>query len=496
MNLTSKRMFQFALLCAGVCVMNATAATQYMADSFENNPGDWKPATNGMPIVWYKSADDNGFGVPMTTNWLTAAGDASKIVTADAGNQAYMASPRPMAGMAVSNLVLNLETEGQTLTRAASGIPAFTDTAPVYVDTLIKFTPSEDTPTIADTSVKAAVFVNVSSNLCVYHGVGGAGSNPVSTPTTVAINPEQWYRLTIKLSYMPEAELDKVFQIYLDGTLITDDDAMDDAYAPGGSFFYSASNQGTLTAVAFQGTGMVDELVIADDVTLAFNSATLLTLAFDESKIGVTLDGSPVSSNGTVEADSTIVIDASDWYEIASVTGTGDAAYAGLPAPGALVNVSTGTVSATAAETLTITVQPFSGSTAISTGLGGSYPANKVAAWALANGLGAGDLTGAMLDDYLLNKAPATNAELEIKAIVVDPDTQIATVTVGTIAGNVAFSSINGTVKVQTRDALSSGDWSSSITVPVTVNSPNTTVDVEVDLSSAGASYFVKAVVE
>jgi hypothetical protein len=495
MNLTSKRMLQFALLCAGVCALSATAAT-HLGDSFENDVIDAFPATNGMPIVFYK-ATNNGFGLPLVTNWFTADGDASKIVNADVVNQGYAASPRPMAG-AVSNLVLNLETEGQTLMRTAGSSLPFSDASPIYVDTLIKFTPSEDDPSILDSSVKAAVFVNVHSNLCIFHGVEGAGNNPVSTPTTVAINPEQWYRLTIRLSNMPDAELDKVFQVYLDGVLIEDDDGMSLDYEPStGSYFYSASNQGSLSAVAFQGTGMVDELVIADEVTLTFASSVMLTLDWaigDDGLFAVTVGGTPVAKGGTVAKDSEIVIDANDWYEITSVTGTGDATYVGLPVPGALVNVSTGIVSATSEQTITIDVQPFSTSTGIATGLGGgSYPADKVATWAIANSLSASALTGAMLDDYLCNLAPGTNPELVITDIVVDSNTGIATITVGSTGNAVDFDTINGTLVVYTASALDTLLTEPAGTEFTVTLQLNQTATIEVDMAG---NNFIKAVIK
>jgi len=449
MNLTSKRILQFAMVCAGICALSASAVTQYIADSFEND-GETPPyyaATNGIGIKYYK-AQDNGAGVPINGAYTVAEGDASKIVNADANNQAYSASTRPMAGV-VSNLVLNLETEGQTLTRPVTGAPYnFVTGNPVYVDTLIKFTPSEDNPVIKDLNVKAAVFVNSVSNLVVYHGV--FASVPSTTDTGIAIDPTQWYRLTILLSQIEGLAF---FKVYLDGEEISTASGYTAEGGRPGPWFKSASTDNTLNAVALQGTGMIDELVVADEVSFGGPAAILLTLSFDASKVSVTADSVPVANNGTVATGTEIVIDAADWYEIVSVLGADTGVYAGSPDPGALVNVSTGTVTAAAADTMTITVQPYSTSTDISTGLGGSLPADKVAAWAIANELDAGELTGDMLDDYLCNVAPGTNPGLTITSIVLDQDEGVATITVEASEG-VDLGDINGTLVVYTADTV------------------------------------------
>lgn len=458
MNLTSKRMLQFAMLCAGVCVLSATAATQFIADSFENE-GETLPqyaATNGMPIVYYR-ATDNGAGVPMTTNWFAADGDASQIVDADVVNQAYAVSPRPMAG-AASNLVLNLETEGQTLTRTVTGAPMnFVTGAPVYVDTLIKFTPSEDDPVIEDANVKAAVFVNVSSNLVVYHGV--LGDVPTTTDTGIAIDPEQWYRLTILLSQLDTLAF---FEVYLDGTLIETASGWTPGETPSqpGPWFPNASTDNTLNAIAFQGTGMVDELVVADEVTLSFGTTVMLTLAFNDALMDVTQGATTLAPNDQVAVGSTISISAIDWYEIASVTGDG-VVYTGTT--GEQVKTSSGDLTmVTPAETnVTIVAQQYTGT--IGTGLPAPYDtvsAVNLSAWAVANNKTEAEVVAnaaSWLDDYLLNVAPDTDATIEITSIVVDEVGETATITVGASTTDVHLDQLNGTLVVYTCDALGDG---------------------------------------
>jgi len=485
MNLTSKRMLQFAMVCAGVCALSASA-TQFIGDSFEGPEG-----TNGMPVAYYKATLGENNEIT-EAKWVVSAGDASALVAADVANQDYAAATRPMSGV-VSNRVLNLETEGQTLTRTVDGAPINFTAAPAWVDTLIKFTPSEDDPVIDDILVKAAVFVNVSSNLTIYHGVDG--ESPAMTPVGIQIDPEQWYRLTIQLGVQPGYEF-KAFKVLLDGVLVTSSAAYtdtSDAPVEGGYWFMSPSISETLNAVAFQGTGMVDELVVtSDEVSFENVSSVVLTLSFDSGLVTVAQGGVPLTTGAEVESGETIEIAAADWRELVSVNGT-DVTYDGPV--GAMVLASTGTVSALASTTVTFTTQPYSGTGAISTGLGGTQPADKVAEWALANSLGAGDLDSDMLDDYLCNVAPATNPELKVLSVVFDQENEEATIVVGTTGSTVDFDSINGTLKVSTRDDLSnSSNWSDPIEVPVTVEDPNTTATVVVDLTGFNG-VFIKAVI-
>ncbi len=470
MNLTSKRLLSFIAGCAGVCVLSATAATSWVEDSFEDG-------SDGLIISQYKQdVQSSGVeGIDITNYvWVAADGDYSALV---ATNYTYEGATRPMTNGTPSQLVLNLQTEGQTLVRQWGATNNFSVDGPIYVDTLIKFTPSEDDPTISDSSVKAAVFVNIQSNLCIYHGSESSGST--NTDVNIYIDPEKWYRLTIVLKSMNEQYAG--FKVYIDGVAITNEAAIDDAWTPGGSWFYSAAVDTTLSAVAFQGTGMIDELVVTDEANgLSESSGILLTLSFNSSLVSVVQDGNPVSDGGTVVSGSTIVIDANDWYEIASVTGSGDAVYSGLPIPGSQVNCSTGTVSATASETITITAQQYTGP--INTGYGSSVDGGKLSTWALANNKSESDVIAnaeSWSDDYLLNVAPDTNAKLEISNIAVSNATAYVTVITTDASGNITnlLSGINGTLKYyaatnlvtgfEEKDTISVQGVSSSVTVGI-----------------------------
>ena len=482
MNLTSKRMLQFIAGCASACALSAAASsvvTNYVKDAFEDG-------SLNLPASQYKQNITYTPYAVTSTVWNATSGDASKLV-AKVGS--YVGT-RPITNDNTTELVLNLETEGQTLTRVMDGNVTnnFFSGAPVYVDTLIKFTPSEDNPTISDANVKAAVFVNVSSNLVVYHG--NATTN-TSTAVGVFIDPTQWYRLTILLGKFGHDEtVSAGFQVYVGGVLITNATAYTNPTVGdpelGGTWFLSASYDTTLSAVAFQGTGMVDDLVVTSLANgFTDNSAVMLTLSFDNTHLAsVVYDGNAVANNDVVPAGKTLAITAGDWYNVASVSGT-DVGYTGT-VPG---KSPSGLLTAPAATTVTITAAKYNTGT-VSTGAG-SLDAGKLSTWALAHTVAEGSLSGtAWYDDYLFNVAVGTNPKPVIQSIVLNPAGDVATITVGATA-TVDFTSLNGTLVIYTADAL--GDtFAQTASFEITGTTSSTlTVDVQVS-----AGNFIKAVVQ
>jgi hypothetical protein len=481
MNLTLSNMLKLVTLCAGTVTLSASA-TVFMGDSFE--AGEANEGAENKPIGQYKQVVSGASNETTNRVWTALDGDASKLV-ADAS--AYAGNHRPMWGVD-TNLVLNLATEGQILTRTVGEPKTFSDEAPIYIDTLVKFTPSEEPPDVRNQlggeNVKVAVFVNAQTNLVIYHGTGAGVPGTTVVSSLGALDPALWYHLTIRMGALDGVP---IFSVSLNDEEISTADGYDYSGMPFGPWFLSAVGaQYSVNAVAFQGTGMIDELVVTDDLLPPQHE---VTLAFNEALVSVTRGGIPVTSNGTIFVHSEIVIDAADWHQIASVTGSVADVYGGPV--GALVNVSTGTVDAICGDTVTITVVPYRGGSAISTGLGASLPADKVAAWALANTLGEGDLDAAMLDDYLMNVAPGTEARPVITSLSVDDVAGLATVTVGATSGAVDFSAINGTLVVFAANALEA-EFVETASFAITVSgSDEVTVEVQLD---AGA--FMKAVVK
>jgi len=477
-------MLQFLSLCAGAFALTATAQTVFVADNFEAEGVGYTNAAINDAAGMYKA---NVWGTQSQyTNlvWEAGAGDASTIQAFDG----TYAAGRPITNANAQAQALKLETEGQTLTRyiaftqddgaGSDGIPLTTpapvsfSAEPIYVDTLIKFTPSEDDPEITDPNIKVAIFVNVNSNLVVRHkyllpNATLAVTNSVFETMTYngspwTLNPEQWYRLTLKV-WQPsvyQGALQGV-EIWVDGTQLTHSNGAVDlsTYSGGGYFFSLKDGVTTLEQVSFQGTGYVDDLVVARDITPFGGSAALtLTLAFNDDLLDVTADGTPVAANAEVVSGATLVINAIDWYQIDSVTGDG-ITYTGTT--GELEGESTGTITADGPDkTATINASQYTGS--IPTGFppGHPYetlPANKLAAWAVASGLSEQDVAlnaADYLDNYLLNIDESISAQLEITSVVLDSVNEIATITVGATDPAVDFTDLNGTLVVTTTEDL------------------------------------------
>ena len=471
MNLTSKRMLQFIVGCAGVCALSAFATqTKWVEDTFEDG-------TVGQSIGTYKQVVTGGSNQYTNYAWIAANGDLSVIAT----NIGSYAGTRPSTNAVQSNQVLNLSTEGQTLTRNLGVTNYFFTGDPVYVDTLIKFTPSEDNPTISDSNVKAAVFVNVSSNLVVYHGDFSLAS--FSTDVGLHVDPTAWYRLTILLGKFGGGAYSG-FQVFVNGTAITNGVAYNEDGSQPGTWFVNGSSDKTLSAVAFQGTGMVDDLVVSSMANgFGTPAAILLTLSFDSTKLGVQFSSTAVTNGGTVVAGSSVTISALDWYNVNAPTGTG-VTFGGTGLPG---KSSTGILSAPAATTVSITATKYSSGT-VSTGAG-AIDAAKLSTWALAKGVAENALSGtSWYNSYLFNVATNVSPVLKFSAVAAD-DSQ--TTVVITTTPTVTLSGINGTLKTVTTSSLGTPFGGTN---NVDVSGAGTTKTVTI--SNSGSSKFVKALVQ
>jgi len=481
MNLTSKRMLQFLSVCVGAFALTASAQTIWVSDNFEAEGAGLTNASPGDAAGMYKAHVWGAMDQWTNLVWEAGAGDASTIQEVDS---TYLGNSRPIADENAKLQALKLETEGQTLTRyvAFQNITDGTDTAgipltaptnisfattPVYVDTLIKFTPSEDDPEVVDDGViKFAIFVNANSNLVVHHvcliDEGLFVTNSVFEKLTVdglptIINPEAWYRLTFKLASVEEISL---AEIWLDGTKLTHYNGVQDFNGShnNGSFFIALNNHVQLSQISFQGTGYVDDLVVTDTIVPFQTAGTTLTLVFNDNLLNVfDIDNASVASNATITSGAMLKIYTEDWYQINSIGGTG-IDWTG-DTPGELVTNVTGTISAdVAGRTATIEAGLYTGT--IQTGLTGTYatvPADKLASWAVANSLTLADVVANAadyLDNYLLNISPSVDADIEITSIVYDPVAETATITVEATSTAVDFNTINGTLTVRTGDDL------------------------------------------
>jgi len=481
MNLTSKRMMM-AAACAGLCAFASMTfagnpTKWWVSDSFEVADG----GAADLPISQYKQTvtEIEGGGGATTTNFLWVADglDASKIIATNS----YIGQPF-ITNSGLRELVLELATEGSTLTRHVIGDngvstgKAFSASAPVYVDTLIQFRPSEDTPTIGG-DVKIAVYVNVNSNLVVYHGMDGADPTN-SVFETEFINPDTWYRLTIEMTGYDEWT--PACKVYLNKIQLSHANALE------GGFFVTAGPGGTLNAVAFQGTGLVDDLAVADDSDVVPPAAAMLTVNIVGSG-SVLTNGAAVANGGEVQSGTAIVPTPDDWHRLHGVTGT-EASYDG----------ETGIVTANpnaVDPSVTVTFTNVTGTLAMG---GKDVSAEKLAAWATGKNTPAlteaqvSENGAAWYDEYLLNIAKNDGAStIAITSISVDATEATIELAASSAAVDFTASALNGTLNVYTTDNLGTAfTLAGSFTV---TPGENGTATVKVPVAQGN---FIKAVVE
>jgi len=402
-----------------------------------------------MPVASYKTFYDDS-GAVTDAVWLASENDASKLVGTDAGNVAYV-GPRPMYG-AATDRVLELDTGVGSLTRRISGNGLDCLDGPVYIDMLTQFVPFEEPPVITDESVKFAVYLNAQSNLVVYHGDTVASS----LVTDVTLDPAFWYRLSIRVEVMLTVPCGRVF---IDGSLVTSSAAYfpdGSGPGPGGFLFPLASEETVVQAVSFAGNGRVDELRMFDNDLIFYGP---LLLSFDDTNLDVLFSDQALLPGDRVDNGAEISIHAVDWY---AISVTGDCSCVAYSGPvGGRVSNSTGSVMAAHPATVEILSSLYSNVT-----LGTNVvDVPLLASWARANGKTSDDVEtygNDWLDDYLLNVAPETDAEIMISAILYDAAAGVATITVLASSSDVRFDRLNGVLAVYTCAELGAG-WGEPI---------------------------------
>lgn len=286
------------------------------AVAFEND-GDYNP--NAANSYFYFAGESNSSVVSNDANAVSA--DQRTALFATSNNASFLA----------------LDTEGGTLWRSLGQIDIQTDAGTniynlgtaqavaadgTYLDTLVQFTVTEDeAPTVGEGD-KLAIWLQAdggTTNLMVKAGYYNVSGTFVSGGTNfvlrgVAIEPGNWYRLTVKAiddvidqtyEYASYYKL-PVFTIQIDGTYVTTGEStLDATYVNGlkgtalsteaaeafenGKYFVSLvkGTHGvatTLQGVGFQGTGAVDEIVWTEEDP--FPAATIdFTLMWTASEV-------------------------------------------------------------------------------------------------------------------------------------------------------------------------------------------------------------------
>lgn len=180
------------------------------------------------------------------------------------------------AGGDTNEKCLKLETGKEVVTCTPGG-----DTDDIFFDQVVKFTGYEEAPTVTDG--KIAVWMSAiesddtvvgETNLYVTCAkVNAAGE---ATPTNICIGAydiDAWHRVTIKsLGDIAEGDPRAGFLVYIDGAQvgsfagIADADALKEkfqSYSASGILFPALAS-GTVTAVAYQGIGELDDVAIDD----------------------------------------------------------------------------------------------------------------------------------------------------------------------------------------------------------------------------------------
>lgn len=350
-------------------VANAEAWEGYYGRNFETKQNgesflvnDNENSASDKPFYWY------------ATNLTSTTALGSCVYT----NSNYMGAEydgvRPLIAKDASttNKCLLVDTEGERLYRTIGGRNAYdnstfipydiTTNSTVYFDSLVQFTVNEDDVPTIQTGDKLAVWLKGdegSTNLVITAGfLDGYGvdeeenprflnpSNYVVSVPNVDIVPGQWYRLTIEAVPLISAEsiengyvgfrvrinetevqtaqsvynpADIVGDSFADHLMLINDGSGTITNAVAGVFpslvMTGIGNSSTLSCVAFEGTGAIDDLTFTDtdpfagaapvvptvDGTDATDAADFLARITTGSKnklpSGWTLDGNQIKDN-------------------------------------------------------------------------------------------------------------------------------------------------------------------------------------------------------
>ena len=250
-----------AAFAASAATLSSTSGTTFAGltagDAFSASGA----AAEGGKYYWYSADAQSGTNMSLAANYYGGAcgrpnqfaeAETSIALAVDAENLLYRAA------------------EGSA---SAFSSPSFTQVdlgdGGLYIDTLIKFEQCRDEADIADDAGKLAVWLNSTSNLVITAGKY-SGSIFQSTNNYVisqlasqsgleacAINPDAWYRLTVNAVTNAYNILE--FRVYIDGK-----QAIDGNYT---SVFPSLQpSSSTLSALAFQGIGAVDDISFTEEL--------------------------------------------------------------------------------------------------------------------------------------------------------------------------------------------------------------------------------------
>lgn len=243
----------------------------------------------------------------------------------------------------------------------------------IYFDTMVQFTATDIAPTPSQDD-KLIVWLygsadedsafGIGTNLMVTAGYLQAGDIPVASNYVVSVSgvtvePNSWHRLTIKAI---EKVADTVsapcgFVVFIDGKEATNTEvkwseesclatpsAVAGVWAGKNALFPALVDYSSrqLSAVALEGTGMIDDISFTSDAPDFARDGNLFTLTWGAGLSALTLNGQAVADFRAGEEGSTVILvttpgttytlsatpDSANGWAIASVTAAGGVAYA------------------------------------------------------------------------------------------------------------------------------------------------------------------------
>jgi hypothetical protein len=431
-----------------------TVTVTALAEDFEHEwaDNDWVIATNGWSF--------------------TGDGDLSRVIHP-------VESYGPLSGGILFPLdydheaykrILSVNTDGNVLLSPSPD--AQFSTTKVTLDMMVKSEVCENLPMIALESIqtKASVFLlgaGATTNLMVFHGkkeASGFGEPRYTAVTNMAM-PEQWCRLTLIFDAVSlPGSAAEAFQVYVNGQVLSSSQAYSDtwkerlftqSYAPdGGTWFLSAGRRTSSVAsapdrigsVGFQGTGFIDDLLVTYADPRFANFFTITQL------LGPNGWADPA---GTITippgATTSIVYTADQWYRLAALTNDQTAV-----ATASNARAYTNTFSAVNADhTVQVAFKP---ATATQAGIPVTVPTDWAKSHYATEATAAADTS--LANDYLFNINPVPDHSIAFRITSLAVNGTSITVTVELKDGVAPLSTtINGTLKLKGKHALSDADW-------------------------------------
>ena len=442
-----------AALTLALGVMTTTVLALDYKESFEDDSVGWtvnEPGTMTNAVNWYAGPNDQSY----VTNGVTYVLDGG--------------ISGPISGISGANThALRLNTEGDTLTNKFSTVETTFESDPIWLDTVVQFVLSEDLPTglADDVDVKMALYAlagETSTNLVVHHAIYDEGFLATNTVTDIEIDPEAWYRVTVKMAAGETMhEIPQAFSIMVNGQLV---EVTENAYgadwldtfemtpAGAGSWFLSAGTEGSypsaIESLAFQGTGFIDDLCLVDTDPFAIppsGEGFLIT-----QNVGANGAANPAGEIQIADGGTTsIVYTADDWYRIQELK-VDDVA---VTEAAGLRSFEWTLVDADANHTVDVSF----GQT---TSYGEESLSGDVVNWLVTEGYDEDDVNGLipLATAYLLDADPTTTTSYSftVDSIVVDSDVKVA---VKLLVNDAPHQGINGALVLYGRASLTEGDW-------------------------------------